>query len=233
MLKNILKLILDGRYNGSIHQLSILLTLPLTISYFGWWSLPVVFVLALIYHAVGIALIGHAMLGHGKTIHPVIDNILYTLFYFLTFVSPALWGGFHMQHHKHPDTEKDPQSAVHYGFKTMLLLFWNNNLVDVRTFLRLKKRYMINLIENHPWLVAMLPVSLFAVVPWNYILLFWLVPASMCVSLATYSAWHTHRLGSAVKKVHPINQILMLGESARHEAHHDQWSQTGFMWIFK
>lgn len=234
MSKNILKDTLDGRYIATLHQLAILLTLPLTVLHFGWASIPVIIVLSLVYHAFIISMIGHNMLGHGNVINPFVDNVLYTLFYYGTFVSPALWGGFHIQHHKHQDTERDPQSAVHYGFwRVLIITFWNPTFVDVRTFIRLKRRHMINLIEQHPWLVAFVPALLFFIVPWQYMLLLWLVPASLALTIGTYSAWYSHKDGTPVTNFGLFQKILITGEINDHASHHDNWSKNLFTGVFK
>lgn len=234
MSRNILKDISDGRYIPTAHQLAVVLTLPLTVWQLGLWSIPVIFVMSLIYHALVVSMVGHSMLGHRNVINPVVDNILYTVFYYVTFISPALWGGFHIQHHKHADTEKDPQSAVHYGFwRVLIITFWNPTLVDIRTFVSLKKRFMINFIEQHPWLVACIPVLLLAVIPWQYVLLFWQVPASLALTIGTYSAWYTHQYGEPVKDFGLMQKILILGEVNNHASHHDNWSRNLFTGIFK
>lgn len=216
MLKNLL----SGRYNASIHQLSILVWLPLLYTQFGAWAFLLTLVFALQYQFFSISLTGHMLIGHRRSLGKYVDYFFYLLFFYTTFVTPAVWGAFHAQHHKYHDTEKDPQSAKHYGLRVLLFALWNPDLLDKRTFLVLCKNPLIGFIEKHYWLMFALGAIPFVLFPWEYVLLFWLAPTSMCVSLATYSAYYSHKEGHPYEEFNTLHRVLIAGEHKQHADHH-------------
>lgn len=222
-----------GKYTPSVHQLGVLITLPIVIDYFGVLSLPLVLSLALLYQLVSISFTGHILLGHNSTFYAPLDKLLHYLFFYTTFVSPAMWGAIHMQHHKQTDTEKDPQAAKHYGMRVLLLALWNLELIDRKHFITLYKKPWLKVIHDNHLLMLLPPLLLALVVPWQYLLLFWLVPASLCTTIATYSAWYSHRQGEPLKKFDIFHTILIAGEHRYHQEHHDKWTKSSFDKIIK
>lgn len=201
-------------------QFSVILTLPWLIGIVGWqalWVLP----LAWIYHWLSFALTGHMIISHGRQSW-IPHEILYTLFFYTTYITPHFWGAQHIQHHKHLDTERDPQSPDYLGWRT-LIAFYDERLTDKRTMVKhLRTNLSQFYVKYYVWLLIP-PAILAIILPVELFLMFYAVPASMSFTIATFSAWYSHQNFKPVERFPAWANILFSGETRYHARHHDMW----------
>lgn len=183
-------------------------------------------VLAMLYHLFIIFTTGHMVISHNKSITPVVDNVLTVLFFFSTFITPQVWAGYHIQHHKYHDTDKDPQSSKHRGAFRVLFPTWPLALVDRRTYVK-KHRIPINkFLHDYFWYLVVVFCMLVLLLPQEFIL-FWVIPSSVSFLMGTYSAYFTHCDGYPKDSWNILNQIAMFGEGTDHNKHHKEWDHNG------
>lgn len=175
--------------------------------------------LAPIYHFFALSLGGHMVISHNRKVNPYLEKALYILFFYSSFITPHFWSAIHIQHHKHFDTEKDPQSPKHLGLK-VLFPIWNIQLIDKRTYLKHKKSELSNFFDKYYAVLCLLPGIFLFLFPLQTLLI-WMVPASLALSQATFSAYYSHRNGEPVSNWSLLYTILFLGETGNHKMHHD------------
>ena len=211
------------RYLPVTFQFSVLLTLPVLISLTSWqalWVLPI----AWVYHWLSFALTGHMVISHNRTSW-IPHEILYTIFFYTTYITPFFWSALHIQHHKHRDTELDPHSPDHLGLWRTLVALYDTDLTDKRTMVKHLRYDQLAqfFVKYNDWLL--LPVVLaFFVIPTDVFLMFYAVPASLSFSIATFITWYSHTNYQPREKFHAWAKILFLGESEYHDRHHTDWS---------
>lgn len=208
------------RYLPVAFQFSVLLTLPVLIVMSGWQSLAVL-PLAWLYHWVSFALTGHMIISHDRTSW-IPHEILYTIFFYTTYITPHFWGAQHIQHHKHRDTERDPQSPDYLGWRTFIA-FYDERLTDKRTMVKhLRTNLSQFYVKYYTWLLIP-PVLASLLIPTDIFLMFYVVPASMSFTIATFSAWYSHQNYEPVERFPLWANILFSGETRYHARHHDNW----------
>lgn len=205
-----------------VFQLSIIVSLPLLVFKIGPYAILSV-LLAPVYHWLAIVAAGHMVISHNRNAGKIMNWVLHVLFFFTTFITPGAWAAYHIQHHKHTDSPLDPQSPKHHGLKVLSITGWDHRLKDLRTYITHKQKPMSNFFHVNYGFLVCLPLIFFLLVPYEAVLFAWAVPASLGLSLGTWSAYYTHRDGEPVEKFSFINKILLLGESENHKHHHDHW----------
>lgn len=222
------------RYLPILFQMSVFGTMPWLVSLVGveaLWCLP----MAWFYHWLIFSLTGHMVISHGR--QSVIPNqILYMLFFYSTYITPHIWAGLHIQHHKHPDTELDPQSPDYLGFITFLALY-DISLCDRRTMVKhLRTNSMSKFIWRWYLLLLSVPVMFTLLTDIETSLFYYWVPVSLSFTIATFSAWYTHSDLRPRKYFHTWARFLFLGESEYHDRHHEvDWNHCDptIGWLLK
>jgi fatty-acid desaturase len=75
---------------------------------------------------IGTTITYHRIHGHNThKMHPAVEWICTFLGLHGTYSSPIDYCAAHTLHHKYADTEKDPHSVKHMGWKVMFPIFWN------------------------------------------------------------------------------------------------------------
>lgn len=205
------------KYMPLTFQLSVLITLPVLIMtqpHNVIWVLGI----AWLYHFMAFSLCGHMIISHGRSSW-IPHELLYTLFFYVSYILPDIWAGLHIQHHKHTDTHRDPQSPDHTGFKSLLALY-DTNLTDIRTVIKHRKNNPLSVFfQKYYNFLIVIPVLLTVIFPDSMLMWYW-VPGSMSLSIATLSAWYTHVNYEPRRRFHVWAKILFLGESELHDTHH-------------
>lgn len=207
-----------------IYQSSLFVTLPLLYIYGGGWHIAIALLLGWIYSAIFIAIVGHTMISHDFGDPPVwVENILYTMFFYCTLITPPLWAAYHIQHHKFTDTEKDPQSAKHLGWQ-VLLATYPVELLDLRTFVKRNKKPICQFLEKYYYYLITIPfIALLLVSPITWLTIM-LVPCPIALCIGTLSAYTSHIQGEA--RVMNNLEMLLYGEKKDHALHHDDWTHA-------
>jgi fatty-acid desaturase len=224
MLSNILKNSKIDLYIPVIHQLLGIVASVWCFYSFGILALMIP-VLALLYHFFAISLTGHMIISHGRNSKYIPEFLLYTLFFYTTFIPPGLWAAYHLQHHKYADTEKDPHSPDHKG-SIILLALWDPTLVDKRTYVKHRRNSLSNFYEKNYYLLLAVPLLALLLFPYQWVLMLWAAPAGLALSLGTYSAFYSHKEGVPSKYFSSIHKILFLGEIGDHASHHKNWNNN-------
>lgn len=208
-------------YIPLIYQFSWLITLPVTVIEWSWhtvWVIP----MALVWHWLSFSLTGHMIISHGAQSRWIPEVILKVWFFINCYISPSLWAGYHIQHHKHTDTLRDPQSRDHQGFGPLLATY-DPVLCDLRTYVKSEKNSVNNFFTRYYWLCVITAIIVVSyTLPWS--LLVWLVPGSIAFNIALLSAWYTHKNSEPVKNMPAYMNILFSGESRYHDRHHSDWN---------
>jgi len=219
MPKKLSKLSAKFKYRAApVFQFSILITFPLLWSYAGWNSLFVI-PLASLYHLFALSAGGHMVISHNRDAGAW-TPVLYTLFFYTSFITPATWAGFHIQHHKYPDTERDPHSPKYRGLKAIFLTGWNPKLIDRKTYIRVSKKPIAKFFDDYFWLLCLIPFLAFYFLPFEAVLLLWAVPASLAITMATTGAYLSHIQGSPGHNA-LVTVSFAFGEHPNHRRHHE------------
>jgi len=204
-----------------LYQFSWIITLPLTVTVWSWhtlWVIP----LALVWHWLSFSLTGHMIISHQQKSRWIPDIILKICFFINCYISPSLWAGYHIQHHKHTDTVSDPQSRDHLGLKPLIATY-DPELCDLRTYVRSEKNYINHFFTRYYWLGVIMAVTVATTTPvWSGLL--WLVPGSIAFNIALLSAWYTHKNSEPLSDMPAVMNVLFSGESRYHAQHHADWN---------
>jgi len=204
----------------ALYQASVFASIPLLFT-INPLLVCVAMSLGILYHYIGISVTGHMIISHqhGKDLQPALYTLLHLFFFYCTLITPQLWAGYHIQHHKHHDTKLDPQARKILGWR-VLIATWNPDLVDIRTYLKTNKIPICKFIAKHYYLLILLLVGVCLLLPLTVSLVFILIPFPLALWLGTLSAYTTHYHGKPSKKLAMIERILYLGEITEHEYHH-------------
>ena len=210
-----------ARFLPVAYQFSWLITLPWCVWMWGvntLWVIPLIGV----WHWISFSLTGHMIISHGNQSRWLPDSVMYTLYFMNSYIPPAIWASHHIQHHKHPDTPRDPQSPDYQGFKPMLAYYKPEHL-DLRTLVKHRKNNISEYFNRYYFLIVCLLALSVIVLPTNWVLLTWLVPGSLSLNVATFSAWYTHHNFEPRERFPTWANLLFTGESQYHARHHTEW----------
>jgi stearoyl-CoA desaturase (delta-9 desaturase) len=179
------------------------------------------------YKCLGVVATYHRILCHrvGK-MNPLVQIICTALGFYGSLLSPVTWAGVHIDHHKYVDTDKDPHSATHLGWRGWFSILWKDS-VDLRVMARLKRDSISNFFHEYYYSLLTLPLLLLF---WPKIFLFfWFIPASMSLWSQHISVYNHDETGA--KEMPWWFGVLTMGEH-HHKWHHDHPNDTsGEGWI--
>lgn len=200
------------------------------ISHFSWpWVLASV-VMFFLMRCVGAVITYHRILGHRThTMDPVVEFICVGLGFYSSMSSPIEFCAAHTNHHKYMDTEKDPHSPKHIGWKAMFPVFWTDRYNgDIRTALRLSKNKAARFYHDYYWYLIFAPFLLL-LISTNAFLFLFVVPTGLSLATLTISTMNHDENGP--KDMGIIYGIITGGEH-HHRWHHDHATDTsGEGWL--
>jgi fatty-acid desaturase len=198
-----------------------------------WWlaSAVVCFVLAVY----GMSIAYHHGVCHRtfKFSRPI-ELLMYWIGMQATLHPPRSWALAHYAHHVYVDTEHDPHSPQHKGWK--VLFFWNHRVTKYErkhalVFKNLFKDKVVDWLETPAgyWSVILsLPVLAFAVAGINGLLFIWLIPnAYMIATSLVFTFAHDER--GAIKS---FWLDLFSFSDGDHKLHHEKWNRVSKFHIF-
>lgn len=181
-----------------------------------------------LYKCIGVVVTYHRVLCHrvGK-MNPFVQFICTALGFYGSYLSPITWSGVHINHHKYVDTENDPHSPIHIGWRGWFSILWKDS-VDLRVMARLKRDSISSFFHDNYFLLTLVPLLLLFFSTQAFLFV-WLIPANM-------SLWSHHvsvyNHGPDGAKTMPWwFGLLTMGEH-HHKWHHDHPNDTsGEGWI--
>lgn len=179
------------------------------------------------YKCVGVVVTYHRILCHrvGK-MNPILQFICTALGFYGSLLSPVTWAGVHINHHKYVDTEKDPHSPTHLGWKGWFSILWVDS-VDLKVMARLKRDPIC--VFFHKYYYALILVPLVLLIWPSVFLFFWFIPANMSL-WSQHLTVYNHDENGAMNRG-KIYGFLSMGEH-HHKWHHDHPNDTsGEGWI--
>lgn len=153
-----------------------------------------------------------------------------------TLVAPLTWSIAHAAHHRYVDTENDPHSPSHLGWK--ILFYYNHNttkpsLLPVRRLLKDRAHLWFDSNIGYWTTVLSLPVISFLIGGLTGLIFIWAIPTfyvlwtGIVFALAhdDDSSTHGHKAKNSL-----LLGILSFGDGD-HQTHHSNWSYNG--WIHR
>lgn len=194
-------------------QLSVFLLIPYAIYIKANWLL--VFLIYVLFKGVGISFYAHRVLSHQMYTTP--SWALSTLAFLGSLQPPAAWAATHVQHHKYADTEKDPHSHHHLGWK-ILFSFFHKRYLCKRTFVRLSRIPCVSFFTKYYFHLVLVIAAVFVLFP-SQMAVYWALPVSLNLWVQNISAWYGHRNGSPSPN-HWFYHIFIDPGETNHIAHH-------------
>lgn len=184
---------------------------------FGWFIASLV--MFFLMRCVGAVITYHRILGHRThTMHPVVEFICTGLGFYGSMSSPIEFCAAHVNHHKFMDTEKDPHSPKHIGWKAMFPLFWTGrDQGDIKTIVRLGKNKISRFYHDYYWYLIFVPLLLWPISTNAFLYLF-VVPVGFSLATLTISTLNHDENGP--KDMGLLYGILTGGE------HHHTWHHS-------
>lgn len=192
------------------------------------WLILLSLFMFFMYKCIGVVVTYHRILCHrvGR-MNPIIQFLCTVLGFYGSLLSPITWSGVHIDHHKYVDTEKDPHSPVHLGWKGWFSILWNDT-VDLRVMARLKRDRISNFFHKYYYPLLLVPFALLLVSP-TLFFFFWFIPANMSLWSQHLTVYNHDETGAIDRG--KIFGILSMGEHY-HKWHHDHPNDTsGEGWI--
>jgi stearoyl-CoA desaturase (delta-9 desaturase) len=199
-----------------------------------WWgvSLVICFILAVY----GMSIAYHHGVCHGTfRFSRPIQLLLYWVGMQATLHPPRSWAIAHYAHHVYVDTEHDPHSPKHKGWK--IWFFWNHIVTKYErkhalVFKELFRDKAVDWLETPIgyWTVILsLPLLAFMMAGVNGLVFMWLIPnAYMIATSLVFTFAHDDKTG-AVKS--PWLHMFSFGDGD-HKQHHDKWNHVGKLHVF-
>lgn len=194
-------------------QLSVFLLIPYAIYIKANWLL--IFLIYVLFKGVGISFYAHRVLAHQMYTTP--SWALSALAFLGSLQPPAIWAAVHVEHHKYADTEKDPHSPQHLGWKMLFSIFHRPYLCK-RTFIRLSKVSCISFFTKYYFHLVLVIAAVFVLFP-SQMAVYWALPVSLNLWVQNISAWYGHRNGSPSPQPWFYHIFIDPGEKD-HIAHH-------------
>ena len=181
---------------------------------------------------IGVTITYHRIHGHNThKMHPIVESVCTFLGLHGTYSSPIDYCASHAFHHKYADTEKDPHSVKHMGWKVMFPILWDTGGPtggDLRTVVRLmRNKITLFFHRNHFLLLAVPYLLLFVSVELFFFGYF--IPASAAQWAGSYATLNHDNDG-------PIDRgfiySLVTGGEHKHVWHHNNPGDTsGEGWL--
>ena len=196
-------------------------TLPMlalySIIFYGslfWLSASLV--LFFLFRCVGYTLTYHRVITHQThRMKPAVESLCLMLGFYSSMSTPLEAASTHMNHHKYMDTDRDPHSPRHIGWRAAFPLFWTNkDEGDFRTIVRLSKNPRVMFFQRYYWILALLPLLLL-VISLKAFLFLWLVPTALSLITLSWSTFNHDSNG-------PMNRGIVFGILTGGE-HHHKW----------
>ena len=194
-------------------QLSIFVTVPYAVYEGANWLL--IFALYVLFKGVGVSFYMHRGLTHKMYTVP---NWIYSATAFIgSLQPPAVWAAVHAEHHKYADTEKDPHSPTHLGWKMLFSIFHKPYLCK-RTFIELNRIPCVGFFTKYYFHLVGLIALVFVLFP-SQMAMYWAVPVALNLWVQNISAWYGHRHGRPSPQPWFWHLVVDPGEKD-HIAHH-------------
>lgn len=215
----------DKTYHLFVLQLVMpILAVWVVVANFSWPWVIASLVMFFLMRCVGAVITYHRILGHRThTMHPIVEFICVGLGFYGSMSSPIEFCAAHTNHHKYMDTEKDPHSPKHIGWKAMFPLFWTDRYNgDIRTAIRLSKNKAARFYHDNYWVLIFAPLLLLLVSVEAFLFLF-VVPTGL--SLATLTISTMNHDDNGPRDMGILYGILTGGEH-HHTWHHSHATDT-------
>lgn len=148
-----------------------------------------------------------------------------------TLVAPLTWSIAHAAHHRYVDTENDPHSPSHLGWK--ILFYYNHNtttpsLLPVRHLLKDRAHLWFDSNVGYWSTVLSLPVIAFLIGGLTGIIFIWALPTFYALWTGiVFASSHSDNLDNRNKASNsPLLWVLSIGDG-NHKKHHDNWHYVG------
>lgn len=187
------------------------------------WLLVSVLVFFL-FRCIGYTLTYHRVITHQTHVmHPVVEFLCLALGFYGSMSTPLEAASIHMNHHKYMDTERDPHSPKHIGWKAWFPMFWvDKDKGDYKTIVRLSRNPRVMFFQKHYWLLMCVPLVLL-LISLKAFLFLWLVPGA--ISLVTLS-WSTFNHDADGPMNRGIIFGILTGGEHHHKWHHNHATNT-------
>lgn len=195
------------------------IALLLTQSYSLLWIIPSVLI-SFVFAIYGFSIGMHQTFSHNNfSFNDKTENILAFLSFYSMLQSPITWTTVHKAHHKYADTEKDPHSPVHLGYK--IFLPWHHKLNYEKPIKRLLTPIQ-KFIHKNQWLLFLHPL-LASLGGLNSFIFLYMIPVSYLMILQLGFVILSHgkvinSLGNYAKNDFWLN-LISFGDG-NHEDHH-------------
>tara|TARA_R110000822_G_scaffold5031_5_gene21782 strand:+ start:4483 stop:5238 length:756 start_codon:yes stop_codon:yes gene_type:complete len=225
--------LIDKRYLLTAMQLlGLPIALYAVIAYgtIAWLSIS--FVIFMLMNVLGGTIAYHRIHCHSThKMHPVVEFVCTFLGLHATYSSPIDFAAIHVAHHKYSDTEKDPHSFKHMGFKTFFPILWDTGGPmggDLRTVVRLmRNKITLFFHRNHFILLAAPYLLLFISIELFFFAYF--VPTVTATLSTGYSTFNHNKNGPYDRG---LLYSLATGGEHRHVWHHNNPGDTsGEGWL--
>jgi len=198
----------------------------------GWWitSLVVSFILTVYGHIIAFH---HTFCHRTFKFNRVIEIILMYIGTCSTLVSPIVWCSAHGAHHKYPDTELDPHSPKHHGWK---IFFFMNHIPKKPDFfgckhlLKDKAHLWFNSDIGYWTTVLTYPLISYLLFGLYGLVFIWAIPTFYVMLEALFSLFaHRGETNEAGHKARDNDLLLFLVTfgDGNHKSHHKNWNYIG------
>ena len=149
-----------------------------------------------------------------------------------TLVSPIVWTMAHSEHHRSADTENDPHSPTHLGWRLLFYYFHDTkkpSLLAVRHLLKDKVQVWFNSNVGYWSTVLSLPILAYIIGGIRGLIFIWAIPTwyvlfvGIIFTLAHYG--ETNKYGHKAKDTWVLG-LFSFGDG-NHERHHNEWNYIG------
>ena len=196
----------------------------------NYWLLGVSYLIVFVYTLVGLQAGYHRLLTHKSyTTSKMMEYIMSSIGILCIVGSPIAWVSAHRQHHRYPDTEKDPHSPHHIGWRSLFANYqyqwdkWPIRELIVDPVHRLvHDRYFLLLIV---WFAGLASIGI------NVLLYIGIIPMALAIWVSTISNYLNHYFGYRTYKTTDksrnlwITAYLTFGEGwhNNHHAHSNEY----------
>lgn len=147
--------------------------------------------LYVLFKGLGISFYFHRVLTHNLYTTP--GWILSTIGFIGSLQPPAVWAAVHAEHHKHADTEKDPHSPKHLGWKVLFSMF-HKPYLDKATLIKYNKLPCTGFFTKYYFHLIALIAAVFVLFPYE-MAVYWALPVGLNLWIQNISVWGGHRHG--------------------------------------
>jgi len=188
----------------------------------AWWlllSIPMFY----FFRYIGITIFYHRMMSHGvgvSEIHPITKFILTAIAFYGSISTPMQMAAVHLQHHKYPDTEKDPHSPTLMGKNVLFTNRWKS-VVDRAAIVAYSKDPIFEFFRLNFKKLFWIAFIILLIVNYKILIFGWLIPAGLTIWSIGYGVYVSHKQNRPVESVGWFKDIVLCaGDCFKHESHH-------------